>query len=237
MDVLTFQENIRDNQQMPRDDLFLAASVLQALTHSKLSDRVQNHQLLTEMFRTSDDCVKFIKKMVKNQYKNEYTKMLGAKIKREEEMRIELAIETLIYEHNIESFIQCLNKEIPDRSSPGYVELLNEMCVPNMPIRFEKLWILAFGRSTGFDPDRHDTKDSSWIVWNLGNVMSRDDLPRAQEIIAMRNELGDLQFSWDDFKDSYRRMGYIPHVYRVSDKPNRHEHCNSNPYIPEEYRV
>ncbi len=136
----------------------------------------------------------------------------------------------------VDSFIEILCKEIPDRSSPGYTELLLELNSDDIPLRLEKLRILMIGRSIKFDPDVHDTKDLDWVVWNRGNICDRDELTLYENISSRGNNLGKLKMSWDDFKNLYRRMGYISHVYRDSDKPNRHDHCNSNPYIPLEYR-
>ena len=41
---------------------------------------------------------------------------------------------------------------------------------------------------------------------------------------------------WLDFETELRSAVQI-HVYRESDIPNRHGHCNSNPYIPNALRL
>lgn len=222
---------------IPDSELFLVASVLQALQHAKLSDRIdEERNLKTVPLNSREECVKYIKLLVRNMYKQFYRKMLGAKKKREEEMRVELAVEMLVQSPDLEDFISILNREIPDRSSPGYVELLSELQVPEVSIRYEKLWILIFGRSLKFNPDRHDATDQSWVVWNLGNIMNQDDFKRCEHIHSKGNALGALKMSWSKFTELYRRLGYIPHVYRTSNIPNRHGHSNIHPYIPPEYR-
>lgn len=237
-DFAVFESSIRNTHTVyDNDDVMLVFSLIQALSNGKMSDRIgQDHQLMTIVPTSCDVCISTIKDMIRSEYQTAYDHMLSTKIKREEEIHIELAVESLIYATNVDEFIEILNREIPDRSNPGYIELMGEMGSPNVPLRHEKLWILAFGRSLIFNPDVHDVKDPSWIVWNRGNILKKDEGDTYNHIITLGNEIGQLVLSLDGFKTSHRCMGYIPHVYRPSNNPNRHGHCNSHPYIPEEYR-
>ncbi len=52
-----------------------------------------------------------------------------------------------------------------------------------------------------------------------------------------RSNVRDVSFQEYEALEVEVRSNVAIHVYRESDIPNRHGHCNSNPYIPNELRV
>ncbi|XP_078656127.1 uncharacterized protein LOC144902518 [Branchiostoma floridae x Branchiostoma belcheri] len=104
----------------------------------------------------------------------------------------------------------------------GFIDLIKMLMSPDrqqpVPLVAEKVRILVTGQYEGK------------VVLSYGNVW----LPERKYSQALAKVVGDE--AWGEIEVEVRSNVSV-HVYRESDIPNRHGHCNSNPYIPNELRA
>ncbi|CAH1238699.1 Hypp5621 [Branchiostoma lanceolatum] len=103
----------------------------------------------------------------------------------------------------------------------GFIDLIKMLTSPDrqqpIPLVAEKVRILVTGQYEGK------------AVLSYGNVW----LPERKYSQALAKVVGEE--AWGEIEVEVRSNVSV-HVYRESDIPNRHGHCNSNPYIPNELR-
>lgn len=201
-------------------DLFVTANVIQALQSPKLESRVDvtKRVMLLKPLITLSDIDTYFKSIVINIFKDDYEKQLVLKLFNEKERENIVQIETLVWCCEIETFVLKLNEFIPQRDGDKYKLLMkafNEES--NIPILREKIWVICLCQINGSDA----------IVWNRGNMCSKLELPFLMKIWNY-DQFGLLNY--DDMYKTWKFAARI-HWYRESDKPNRHGHCNSNPYL------
>jgi hypothetical protein len=186
----------------------LLHTIIAALTARDLSDylvKLDNSGLITQV--------------VSEQYRQNYNERLKHKHHIEETRRLRLAIDRLTWACDIDEFIDILKREIPNSDGHAFKDLLKTLAeTVQVPILSEKVWVMAFGR--------HPECDLALTVWNHGNLAGHYDRKALQKLLT------DAGLRTDKYLDAVRRLGYVGHVYRESDIPNRHGHCNSNPYHP-----
>ncbi|XP_078572870.1 uncharacterized protein LOC144859794 isoform X1 [Branchiostoma floridae x Branchiostoma japonicum] len=104
----------------------------------------------------------------------------------------------------------------------GFIDLIKMLTSPDrqqpIPLVGEKVRILVTGQYKGK------------AVLSYGNVW----LPERKYSQALAKVVGEE--AWGEIEVEVRSNVSV-HVYRESDIPNRHGHCNSNPYIPNELRA
>ncbi len=155
--------------------------------------------------------------IVEQQYRTMYEEKLKQKLQIEKTNRLQLAIDRLTWSCDTDEFIEILNHEIPNSEGNAYGLLIKSLAEQvQVPLLDEKVWILAFGRV----PDSLDN-----VIWNNGNIASLTHRKLLQKILS------DAHVSAVGFLEAARRLRLVAHVYRQSDKPNRHGHCNSNPFM------
>lgn len=201
-------------------DLFISANIIQAILSPKLESRVNITEriMLLQPLITLSDIDEYLKNLVINIYKNDYERQLILKLFNEKERESIVQIETLVWACEIETFVLKLNDFIPQRDSEKYQLLMKAFNETNdIPILQEKVWVICLCQIAG----------SETIVWNRGNMCSKLELPFLMKIWNY-DKIGSLIYN--DMYTKWRNAARI-HWYRESDKPNRHGHCNSNPYL------
>jgi len=224
-----------------KTQLFFAMFDQERVTADALASLSVVHQdgridLATRTMRNNGTPNVFISTMVRGIYFAEYNRELGIKCANEEARRIELTIEALLWSCDLQEYIRILNRQIPERDSAIYQRFVDALVVSDqVPLMYEKIWILIFGRTTDFDPKDDIVgfrSDPAKIIWNRGNICKALELKVFERILSNAGVLG-----VNEIREVYRRLGYLPHVYRESNIPNRHGHSNFNPYIPPEYKI
>ncbi|KAH9524960.1 hypothetical protein Btru_028346 [Bulinus truncatus] len=118
------------------------------------------------------------------------------------------------------SFIGYLLKTHKERGE-GFSELIQFILkcpgVQGFPLLAEKILILLLGKYQGY------------IVFARGNTL----IPDKKMSASFEKLLGEEV--WHNIEIELLSNVHI-HIYRESDIPNRHGHCNSNPYIPNRIR-
>lgn len=154
--------------------------------------------------------------VIEHQLRNDYNARLKVKRQTEEARRLELAVDRLVWSCDIDEFIEIIAREIPNPDGYEFKQLTKAFAEhAQVPLLEEKIWVMTFGRTD---------QDFDKIVWNHGNLIGLSDRKIMLKIMT------DANLSIMGYLDAVRRLGYVAHVYRVSDIPNRHGHCNSNPY-------
>ena len=199
-------------------DLFIAANTIQAIQCHKLECRVDvanRKMLLMSISRLSDIDIYF-KSVVSKIFKDDYEKQLILKHNNEVERETIVQIEQLIWSCEIDEFVTKLNEFIPQRDGEKYNLLITELSQNNsIPLLKNKIWILTLCK----------VNETDNIIWNRGNMCSIKDLNVFKNIWDY-DTINLL--SWDKLYHFWY-VAPVIYVYRESDKPNRHGHCNSNP--------
>lgn len=114
-------------------------------------------------------------------------------------------------------YLMCTYKERGQGFSDLVSTIVDDNCQETYPLLSEKVRVMFLG------------KYNDHAVLAKGNVW----IPDAKLSKKFATVLGEEV--WNDIEISVRSCVQL-HVYRESDIPNRHGHCNSNPYIPNELR-
>jgi len=217
------KQNITDNKifgikpNVPID-LFITANTIQAIQCHKLECRVDtiNRKMLLASLLTLEDIDMFFKSIISKIFEIDYQRQLTIKHNNEIERETVVQIEQLVWSCDINEFVEKLNNFIPQRDMEKYSILIKELSQTNsVPILQHKIHVLSVCKIA----------ESNDIVWNRGNMCSSNDM-RLFKIIWDYDSLSLL--SWEKLFHIWYTAPSI-HVYRESDKPNRHGHCNSNP--------
>jgi len=211
-------------------DLFVTANTIQAIQSPKLEYRVDvdKRLMLLEDISSNENIDKYFKSIVSNIFKVDYEKQLITKKFYEKERENAIQIELLTWECELDVFISKLNEFIPLRDNEKYQLLLKSFNENNdIPLLREKIWILCICKNIGDNPNPIPDERTESFVWNRGNVVSLTDL---NSFKTMWNYDALSELKWDDMYDAWLKCARI-HRYRESDIPNRHGHCNSNPYL------
>lgn len=114
-------------------------------------------------------------------------------------------------------YLMCTYKERGQGFSDLVSTIVDDNCQETFPLLSDKVRVMFLG------------KYNDHAVLAKGNVW----IPDAKLSKKFATVLGEEV--WNDIEISLRSCVQL-HVYRESDIPNRHGHCNSNPYIPNELR-
>lgn len=114
-------------------------------------------------------------------------------------------------------YLMCTYKERGQGFSDLVSTIVDDNCQETFPLLSDKVRVMFLG------------KYNDHAVLAKGNVW----IPDAKLSKKFATVLGEEV--WNDIELSIRSCVQL-HVYRESDIPNRHGHCNSNPYIPNELR-
>jgi hypothetical protein len=163
-----------------------------------------------------------IKEYTSKQYHDKYISDLAIKTKHEREQLVLELVDKMIESKTVDDMINLfktglqrntIRADIVNASSIGYLPLKTKLLDTKLdvPDRAEKIRVLLLGC------DRKDNK-----VWNGGNIImiNLGDV----ETVFTKIKAHEL---FVELKDAYRERNR--HVYRDSDKPNRHGHCDSKP--------
>ena len=163
-----------------------------------------------------------IKDYIKRQYHSHYQSELSKQNKLETEVLTQQLVDQMIQTDDIDTFIDLFKNglvknhvsvSITDVFKPGFTELKDQLFDPAKvcDLRGEKLRILILGC---------DTDEN--IVYNKGNTLrlSLNELERLMKQV-------DCEDVWTEIYDIYVKKNV--HLYRGSDRPNRHEHNNDKP--------
>ena len=197
-------------------------ATIQAMLFPNKRTRVGiNHQMLISDVSVDGDHL--IRETVSKFYRDDFNSKQAKKRATEKKLLVESLVHQLIQSQSIEEYIQLfingiqstqpvLTARITNTSSDGYVALKTGLLdtTNSCPHRISKLKILLLGQ--------HNTTS----VWNNGNKLI-EDLSLFEEVFKAYNH----QDMWQEILDIYKDHGI--HTYRLSDKPNRHTHCNSKP--------
>lgn len=164
-------------------------------------------------------------KMVASYIRDFYQKTYNANLRSKKGKEYETALNQMrqvllegdidMFEHTMKSgydyrgqFVQLVNT-----GSQGFIELQEALLNVDLviPDRFKKLWILIMGSN-------HHKE----VIWNGGNALRVSLIPFQKVFEHFHKE--EL---WGHLYKRY--IENIKHVYRDSDMPNRHSHCNSKP--------
>lgn len=201
-------------------ELFITANIIQALESHKLECRVNvsERRMLLAPLLTLENISAYFKSIVSNIFRVDYEKQLALKHNNEVERENIVQIEQLIWSCEIDEFVNKLNEFIPQRDCNKYMLLIDALSREVMiPLFQDKIWVIVLCKVPGSDD----------IIWNRGNMCSKRDFELFKEIWN-NNDLSSL-----DWKELDHKWFVAPriHQYRESDIPNRHGHCNSNPYL------
>uniref|UniRef100_K1PRM0 Integrator complex subunit 9 n=1 Tax=Magallana gigas TaxID=29159 RepID=K1PRM0_MAGGI len=114
-------------------------------------------------------------------------------------------------------YLMCTYKERGQGFSDLVSTIVDDNCQETYPLLSDKVRVMFLG------------KYNDHAVLAKGNVWIPDAKLSKKFATALGEEV------WNDIEISVRSCVQL-HVYRESDIPNRHGHCNSNPYIPNELR-
>jgi hypothetical protein len=198
--------------------------IVQAFLFDTKAERVDDDNKRMKI----DDCGNFermnkmISDYISKQYQSHYQSELSKQGKKEAELLTNELIDFMLYTNDINMFVKYfkdgltrnhVHVEITDTYKLGYVELRDKIFDSNINVikRVEKLKIFVMG-----------TLDNNDIVWNKGNVVriSPNQLKTYYENLGISDV-------WDELYPLYKAKN--KYIYRDSDKPNRHTHCNSKP--------
>lgn len=194
-------------------EYFFAANAVQAIKCKELSDRVDTEKMVMKLpdIVTPVDRDGYLTTLVSNRYQEFFEKEMKEKVAREHAIMMAQSIKKMVSTVDMNEFKQTLNAYIPQRDLPGFKELFQKLVADSVDapgLRAHKLWILV----TGTDIGTHE------IVWNNGNTM-RGGFHLLQKFFS--------ESDWNALIQLCKAHNF--HVYRVSNIPNRHGHCNTNP--------
>lgn len=164
----------------------------------------------------------FLSDYIKRQYYSNYQSELSKQNKQEVEILTGELVEMLVKADQIKDFNDLLRNgtarnhvsvAITDTFKDGFTNLRDKLFNPLTVCanKDKKLRVLVMGSDINGN-----------IVYNKGNTM-RMPLP---ELDRLFNEVGFTPM-WKTIRDEYIEKSI--HLYRTSDFPNRHTHCNSKP--------
>jgi len=169
-----------------------------------------------------EDIVDYImSEYIKKQYYSNYQSELAKQGKIEIEVLTKTLVDSLVAVGSLDEFKNLLsngiNKNhvsvaISDTYKPGFEELKAKIFDPSVacPERSSKVRVLVMGQ------------DNGTIVYNKGNTL-RMPLPNLEQLYKNAGLIND----WYYIKSDYVEKSI--HLYRSTDKPNRHTHCNPKP--------
>ena len=160
-----------------------------------------------------------ISEYIEKQYRAHYQSELSKKEKEERSMLVDELVLKLCQTQDIEEFKNLLRTgyqrnhvkvSIHDQFALGFMALRDSLFNKDIdvPLRHKKCKIFVLGT------------DMDEIVWNKGNVVKMS-LLTLNELFSNVG-LSDL---WNSIYETYKAKNI--YLYRESDKPNRHTHCNS----------
>ena len=137
----------------------------------------------------------------------------------------------MIGSENIDEFIKLFKEgltrnhvsvRIYDTFQLGFVDLRDQLFNPTIkvPLRKEKLWLFVMGTTKNTRDVKTEEVAAVDVVWNKGNAL-RMSLVVLEETFK---NLGLAEF-WTEMFPFYKEKNI--YMYRESDAPNRHTHCNS----------
>jgi hypothetical protein len=199
--------------------------IVQAFLFDNKADRVDddNKKMKIEDCGNFERCEKMISEYISKQYQAHYQSELSKQNKYELELLSNDLVNKMLNTDSMETFIKYFSEGlkhndvstvISDSYKLGYTELRDKIFDPNINVikRAEKLRIFVMGTSL----------DNKTVIWNKGNVVR---ISPGQLKIYYDN-LG-LSKIWDELYPLYKEKNI--HIYRESDLPNRHTHCNGKP--------
>lgn len=159
---------------------------------------------------------------VEKQYRANYQSELVKQEKRERNLLADELVDKLVATDNIQNYVSLLSSGlsrnhvkvvINDAHQLGFVILRDKLFNPLCPVeqRAEKLRIMVLG-----------TTRAGQIAFNHGNCL-RMSLVQLEELF---NGVGQSEL-WKDIYEEFKAKNI--YIYRGSDQPNRHSHCNSKP--------
>jgi len=204
-------------------DRFKLYCIVQSFLYDTKALRIGEGVMKIEDCGNEERMNKMIGDYIEKQYRADYQSRLSQKLKEEKRILADELVDKLIksddYAEYVDLFRNGLERGgvkalIADQYKLGFVELRNQMFDPHIyvPMRREKLRVLVLGC---------DEDDA--VVWNNGNVLRCYSFTTLSEKFE---ELG-LSAEWENLKSIYRLKNL--HVYRDSNLPNRHSHCNDKP--------
>lgn len=208
--------------------------LIQALNSPNLESRLKREENGDRFYRFADltnsqDVEKYLSSVVSDIHKEHFKEDLKKKRAEEKVRRSKTLIDNLIKCEETEEFVRLLTTTfdtaspenlgtppllIPNRTESTYNALFDRLMNSDeiSPKRLEKLFVLYLGRNT---------KEEK--VWCNGNPIR--DKVTLDKFETLCQKIGDLSLI-DQFNTIRNNC---KHVYRDSDVPNRHGHCNSFP--------
>jgi hypothetical protein len=183
--------------------------VLAAMHCAEEQERLKDGVSLTFQWQDRQSQSEFVLQVVRQFYIDHYVKLSNLEMIRRDNEHLDEAVKFMVGDDcDLETFIQYLNDEIPSRSHPGY-NLLQHAIEEQKAndLLLDKLAITITGMNS-----HNEAK-----VWQSGNFDAKFMSFASRFPAARWRELCEL------------RGNHCTWVYRESDIPNSHGHCNSNP--------
>jgi len=202
-------------------DKFKLYCIAQSFIYDTKAYRVddENHKMKIIDCGNQELMDKMISDYIVEQYKTHYQSQLEKKRLEEHNILSNELVSDMVYTNNINEFINLfkngkqrglVNEIIKDTSSIGFIKLRNLLFDPatNVPLRLDKLKNFILGC------DQYNN-----IIWNKGNVLR-------MSLISLKQVFQDLNLedSWNEISSIYKNKNI--HIYRNTDKINRHSHNN-----------
>jgi hypothetical protein len=195
--------------------------IVQSFFYDTKASRVddENKKMKITDCKYRDTIQSLIADYIERQYRADYQSRFAQQQQKEKEILVTELVDMMMETDSIEQYAKLFREGltrnhvsvcINDTTRLGYIILRDRLLSVNskVSIREPKLWIFVMG-----------TTPSGTEVWNRGNVL-RMSLSFLEKCFV---DLG-LSTMWSNMYPIYKKRNV--YIYRDSDKPNRHTHCN-----------